>query len=219
MTSLHTPPISLTDLLQRVGDVPLERIVHDPAPGTATAIDALRLCDGEPKRLCELVDGVLVEKSMGRRESLIGARLIFLIQSYLQENNLGEITGADGPYQLLEDQVRFPDVAFLSWDRLPPDADPRSPMTAAAPNLAVEVLSPSNTRKEMQRKLEDYFAAGVELVWYIDPDDCTIDVFTAVDQKQTLREDDMLTGGTVLPGFQIAIKEIFESGERRRPKK
>ena len=156
---------------------------------------------------------------MGRRESLIGARLIFLIQFYLEENNLGEITGADGPYQLLEDQVRFPDVAFVSWNRIPVDADPRVFAPDWAPNLAIEVLSPSNTRGEMKRKLEDYFTAGVELVWYIDPDVRTVEVFTAVDQKQTLREDDMLTGGTVLPGFQVNIKELFASGELRRPTK
>ncbi len=217
MTTLQSPPMSLTDLLHRVGDVPAERIVADPAPGTATIADVIRLCDGDANKKCELVDGVLVEKTMGRRESLIGARLIFFLQPYLQATNLGEVTGADGPYQLLEDQVRFPDIAFISRDRIPEDADPRTPAPDWVPNLAVEVLSPSNTRGEMQRKLQDYFAAGVELVWYIDPESRTIDVFTAVDRRQALTEDDPLTGGTVLPGFEVSVRNLFQAGELRRP--
>lgn len=217
MSTLHIPPISLRELLHRVGDVPAERIVSDPAPGTATLADVIRLCDGDASRICELVDGVLVEKAMGRRESLIGSWLIFLLQSYLQQHPLGEITGADGPYQLREDQVRYPDVAFLAWDRVPADADPATPMPGWVPNLAVEVLSPSNSQGEMQRKLEDYFAAGVELVWYLDPDRRVVDVFTAVDRRQTLDEDDTLTGGTVLPGFEVSVRNLFQAGESRRP--
>lgn len=217
MNTTITP--SVAELLHRVGDVPMERIVFDPTPGTATIADVERLCDGDENRRCELVDGVLVEKAMGYREGMIEIWLGRQLGNYLDENPRGVMTGASGPYRLFEDQVRFPDVGFVLWDHIPVDADSKVFAPDWAPTLAVEVLSPSNTRKEMQRKLEDYFAAGVELVWYIDPDDRTVEVFTSVEQKTLLREDDTLTGGKVLPGFEVSVQKIFESGELRRPSK
>jgi Uma2 family endonuclease len=82
-------------------------------------------------------------------------------------------------------------------------------MLDVAPDLAVEVLSPSNTVQEMDRKLRDYFAAGVRLVWYVDPVARTIQVFTAVDQVALLREDDTLTGDPVVPGFALPLRNLF----------
>ena len=219
MSTTTSSSISLTELLHRVGDVPRARIVFDPAPGTATIADVQRLCDGDERRKCELVDGVLVEKAMGWQSSSIGLWLASILYKFVLDHQLGRMSGEAGPYSLPNDQVRFPDIAFVSWDRIPVDADPKVFAPEWAPNLAVEVLSPSNTRNEMQRKLEDYFAAGVELVWYIDPEERTVEVFTRVDQKQTLTIADTLTGGAVLPGFEVSIKEIFDAGELRRPQR
>ena len=78
-----------------------------------------------------------------------------------------------------------------------------------APVLAVEVLSPSNTRQEMDRKLRDYFAAGVRLVWYVDPVARQVQTFIAVDQSQLLAEADTLTGGTLLPEFAVPLRKLF----------
>jgi Uma2 family endonuclease len=78
------------------------------------------------------------------------------------------------------------------------------------PDLAVEVLSEGNTAKEMSDKLADYFDAGVRLVWYIDPRDRTVQVFTRPDSPQVLHEHDTLTGGEVLPGFTLSLKEFFQ---------
>jgi Uma2 family endonuclease len=216
MNAVVTPPQA--ELLHRVGDVPRERIIFDPPPGTATIADVIRLCDGDAKRRCELVDGVLVEKAMGNREGMIEGWLSRQLGNYLEDHPLGVWTTGSGTYRLLEDQIRFPDVAFTSWDRIPVDADPKVFAPDWVPNLAVEILSPSNTRGEMLRKLQDYFTAGVDLVWYVDPDQRTVEVFTGVDRKQVLTENDTLTGGTVLPGFQVSVREIFESGQLRRPK-
>jgi len=169
MVATLSPPDSFAELLHRLGDVPLERIVARPAPGTATPSDVLRLCDGEPKRLCELVDGVLVEKAMGQRESRLALELSRRLGNFLEVNNLGILTGADGPHALEDDLIRFPDVAFIAWDNIPVDADPATPMPDWVPSLAVEVISLGNTRGEMKRKLKEYFTAGVELVWYVYP--------------------------------------------------
>lgn len=208
---------SLADMLHRLGDVPPDRILAQPAPGTATPNDVLRLCDGDPKRLCELVDGVLVEKAMGQRESRLAMELGRVVGNFLTSNNLGILTGADGPCSLEEDHIRFPDVAFFSWDNIPPDADPATPMPDWVPSLAVEVISRGNTRGEMQRKLKDYFSAGVELVWYVYPNDKVVRVYTSEDDCQTLTEDNSLDGGSVLPGFQLSVRELFEAGTFRRP--
>lgn len=210
---------SFADVLRRLGDIPPERILAHPAPGTAMPSDVLRLCDGEPKRLCELVDGVLVEKAMGQRESRLAVGLIGFLCEYLRLHNLGVLTGADGPHHLTDDQVRFPDVSFISWDNIPSDADPATPMPDWVPSLAVEIISVGNTRGEMKRKLRDYFAAGVELVWYVYPIERVVRVYTSEEVCRTLTEDDSLDGGSVLPDFQLPVRLLFEAGEFRRPTK
>ncbi|MBC8117787.1 MAG: Uma2 family endonuclease [Candidatus Saccharimonas sp.] len=210
---------SLADMLHRLGDIPPERILARPAPGTAMPSDVLRLCDGEPKRLCELVDGVLVEKAMGQRESRLAFWLGVRLAKYVEDHRCGILTGADGPHHLTDDQIRFPDVVFISWDNIPPDADPGTPMPAWIPSLAVEVISPGNTRGEMKRKLTDYFTAGVELVWYVYPKERVVRVYTSEEDCRTLTEDDSLDGGSVLPGFQLSVRQLFDAGEFQRPTK
>ena len=83
-----------------------------------------------------------------------------------------------------------------------------------APNLAVEILSAGNTPEEMNQKLEDYFAAGVQLVWYIDPHRRGATVYTAVDQSLELEIDDCLDGGSVLPGFSLPLRTLFDRFNR-----
>ncbi len=218
IATLHNSD-SFADVLHRLGDIPPERILAHPAPGTALPVDVLRLCDGEPKRLCELVDGVLVEKAMGQRESRLAAEVIRLVGNHVQSSNLGIVTGADGPHHLTDDQVRFPDVSFIAWDNIPPDADPATPMPDWVPSLAVEVISTGNTRGEMKRKLTDYFTAGVELVWYVYPKERVVRAYTSETECRTLTEDNTLDGGSVLPGFQLSVRQLFEVGEFQRPTK
>ena len=209
---------SLAEVLHRIGDVPLDRILARPAPGEATPADVLRLCDGEPKRLCELVDGVLVEKAMGHRESRLTFWLGIQLGKFIESHSLGILTGADGPYSLEEDQIRLPDVAFIKWDNIPLDADPNTPMPDWTISLAVEAISPGNTRGEMQRKLKDYFAAGAELVWYLYPIERVVRVYTSEEDCVTLTDADELDGGDVLPGFRVSVRELFDAGQLlRRP--
>jgi len=208
---------SLADLLHRIGDVPLERILARPAPGEATPADVLRLCDGEPKRLCELVDGVLMEKAMGHRESRLAFELGGQLRDYLKTNKLGILAGADGPYHLDEHLVRFPDLSFVAWENIPRDADPNTPIPDWVPSLAIELISPGNTRGEMRRKLDDYFNAGVEQVWYVYPDERVVRVYTSVEDCRTLTEADELDGGQLLPGFRLSVRELFEAGNVQRP--
>src|SRR5437762_1257129 len=159
---------TLADLFQRLGGVPPDRVRFRPFPGTATLQDVIDIRRREGK-LCELVEGVLLEKAVGYRESQLASFLAGLLNVFVIPKNLGVVTGADGMVELASDLVRIPDVAFVSWSRLPGRRVPAAPIPLLAPNLAVEVLSRSNTAGEMAAKRHDYFAAGVELVWEIDP--------------------------------------------------
>src|SRR5687767_10461292 len=106
------------DLFRRFGPIPLTRIVIDPAPGTATASDAVWQCEHRD-RLCELVDGVLVEKAMGYYESFLGGELFRFIGNFVAAHALGLTHTADALFRLAPHLVRIPDVAFVSWDRIP----------------------------------------------------------------------------------------------------
>ena len=114
--------------------------------------------------------------------------------------------------------VRIPDAAFISWGRYPQKKRRRGEIPTVAPDLIVEVLSKDNTRGEMKRKLEEYFRAGVRLVWYVDPSKRTVRVYTALDRSTLLREDETLDGGDVLPGFALSIRDWFAEAERTGPR-
>lgn len=91
------------------------------------------------------------------------------------------------------------------------------PVPDWAPNLAIEVLGKSNTRDEMKRKWKEYLDAGMESVWHVDPDQRCIEEFSGVDEELTLRDGAVLTGGTVLPGFQASVQRVLDAGQMRRP--
>lgn len=135
--------------------------------------------------------------------------------------------------------IRFPDVAFASWDRFPQRRLTGASIPHLAPDLAIEVLSRSNTAAEMTIKVDEYFAvaklarawtlavaemtikvdeyfaAGVQQVWLVDPKSRTVTVFAAADDCVTLSEQDVLDGGIVLPGFTFSLRELFGELDRR----
>jgi Uma2 family endonuclease len=106
--------------------------------------------------------------------------------------------------------VRIPDVSFTNWDRVPGRRVPSAPVPDLAPDLAVEVLSEGNTCEEMARKLKEYFLSEVRLVWYIDPRNRTVRVYTSADEVTQLGTSDALDGGEVLPGFTVPVSNLFE---------
>ena len=103
--------------------------------------------------------------------------------------------------------VRIPDAAFVSVQRLPWGAMPSEALPRRVPNLVVEVLSRANNAEEMQHKLRDDFEAGVDLVWLVEPRQRTVEVFTASDSRTSLKETQFLTGGSVLPGFRLKVRQ------------
>ena len=119
--------------------------------------------------------------------------------------------------QLVRDLVRIPDVAFVSNERLASHLGRREAVPLLAPDLAVEVLSESNTPEEMAIKRQEYFGSGARLVWQIDPDTRTARVYTAPDTFTALTAADALDGGTVLPGFTLPLAELFAELDRQAP--
>jgi Uma2 family endonuclease len=211
-----TPTIFATaaEMHERLGRIPLERIRVVPPAGIATEQDLLRVIDHED-RICELIDGVLVEKTMGYYESLVAMTLGYFIQDFLKQHDLGIVLGEAGTLRILEDQIRVPDLAFLSWRHFPGRVLPSEPVPSLAPDLAVEVLSAGNTAEEMTRKLTDYFAAKVKLVWFIDPASESATVYESPHQSRKLTGEDSLKGGKVLPGFELPLKQLFDQAGRR----
>lgn len=215
---------SFAEVLARVGDVPADRVLSFPAPGTATEADLLdNLITGG--RLCELIDGILVEKPMGVREDYLGAWLIHLFQLFVVPNNLGAVLGPQSLLRFRLNVVRLPDVAVVLWDSLddPDDIeDPDGAFLDVPPDLIVEVLSPSNTRKEMGLKLQQYARAGVRLVWYVDADRKDVTVYPKGRDrgKKVVGLGGVLDGGDVLPGFTLPVAKVFEKrGRLRKGKK
>jgi Uma2 family endonuclease len=219
-TSAHTnvsfPPktdgVTVADLLKRLGNIPPERVRLYPIPGTATEEDVIRVLDRE-NRPCELVDGTLVEKAMGLEESIIAVFLATRLNVFARPRRLGVASGADGTVRLFPGMVRIPDVAFISWNSLPGRKLPKVPIPLLAPDLVVEVLSESNSKPEIDRKLREYFRAGVRLAWVIDPKKRDARVYTSARRSRRLTEDQSLDGGSVLPGFVLPLTEVFSAGE------
>ncbi|MBY0514136.1 MAG: Uma2 family endonuclease [Gemmataceae bacterium] len=201
---------TLADVIDRLGGVPLDRILWNPRPGTATEEDVLRVLDGEPKRLVELVDGILVEKPMGQHEGFFAMSLGAILYGFVRARNLGVVGAPDTLIRLKPGQERLPDVCFTAWGNLPSADAHMQRVGRYAPDLAVEILSPNNTRAEMDRKRVEYFAAGTKLVWIVDPDARTVAVYSDPTTHAVLTAADTLTGDPVLPGFVLPLAELFD---------
>ena len=211
---MGTPPMSIAypnsvqERLFDLGDVPAHRVLTNPSPGTATIDDLVKAVQSGQKPV-ELVDGTLVEKAMGWIESLLATVLIQWMRNYLDKNRLGVVTGSDGFTRLFGDTVRAPDLAFVAWDRLAGRELRHEPIPSLVPNLVVEVLSPSNTYGEMSRKRREYFQAGVQCVWMVEPSQRTITVYISALSWHVYTEGEDAVADHVLPGWKVSVSLLF----------
>lgn len=200
--------MTVEELAARVGAVPLWRIRTDPPPGTATEDDVERL-RREESVLCELIDGVLVEKAVGDKSAFLAVTIITSLANFVLPRRLGWVLGPDGFVWLFGTQLRAPDVSFVRRDQRPGGKLLDKGYADVAPMLAVEVFSPGNTVREIERKRADFFAAGTELFWVVYPDRQEIEVSTGPETHRILGRDDTLDGGKVLPGLSVKIADLF----------
>lgn len=159
----------------------------------------------------ELIDGEIVEMvPSSDGSSSVAATIAFLLGLHVRPRKLGRIYNADGGFVLFPERetVRVPDVAFVLAERMP-QGEARRHFARLAPDLAVEVLSPSDRDRDMRAKVAMYHEAGVPLVWLVDPDAQTVTVLGLGQEPVILTTADTLDGGDVLPHLRIEVAEIF----------
>lgn len=207
-----TVSITLADVIRQLDGVPPDRIRLHPTPGAATESQVVAINEGK-HGLCELVDGTLVEKPMGIFESVLAVTLIGFIHLYLRQNRIGVVFGTDAMFRMAGGNIRLPDVAFLRSDRFPDGRIPRIAVADMPIDLAVEIKSPSNTWKELERKGREFFESGTRLYWIADPEAQRVRVYESIESFVEKTLDDELDGAGVLPGFRLSIREWFAEAE------
>jgi Uma2 family endonuclease len=160
----------------------------------------------------ELQAGFLVcEPPAGGRHGDTSLALASALRRHVREHRLGRVLANDTGFVLARDPdtVRAPDVAFVTTTRWESYPDPAR-FLPGPPDLAVEVLTPSNSPEEMHAKVADFLAAGTRLVWVVDPETQTAAVYRTLLSPRFLGLDDVFDGENVVPGFRLPLSEIFE---------
>ena len=160
----------------------------------------------------ELQAGMLVSEPLpGGRHGWVTAAVAEILRAHVKTHRLGVVFAGDSGFVLARkpDTVRGPDVAFVSRERFERSGDTVKAF-AGAPDLAVEVLSPSNTPAAMHAKVADYLAAGTRCVWVVDPESQTVTVYASLLWPHTFGQDEMLDGDDVVPGFRVRVGDLFE---------
>lgn len=173
-----------------------------------TPDELLKLPDGDR---FELVAGQLVETEMSLLASFIAGRLIELLSAFVRAGELGGVFSSDASYQCFTkdpERIRRPDVSFIQRSRLKPEFF--SGHVPIAPDLAVEVVSPNDLYYDVQNKVEEYLAAGVRLVWVLNPDKKIVQVYRPDRSVSHLQISAELSGESVLPGFACGVVDLFK---------
>ena len=170
----------------------------------------------------ELVDGIVVPKNSspktffkeinemptGTLHGIITSRLTAYLTIFVIENNLGETCAAETGFRLNSKTVRGADIGFIGKDKLEVFGVPIS-YFPIAPDLAVEVISPTNTYDEIQDKIEKYFDGGTKLIWIVDPKRSQVFVHRPNNNVSLLDETNILDGEDVVPNFRLPLEKIF----------
>jgi Uma2 family endonuclease len=183
----------------------------NPATATLLTADDLLAMPEDGNRY-ELMRGELVSTPMSSYESSdIAAGIVTALRIFAHAGKLGRVAGADGAFILQRNPytVRIPDVSFVRMDRLPPP-EQRRRFLELAPDLAVEVVSPSDSANDVQEKVREYLDYGVQLIWVVHPLQRTVTVYRPDRSAHVLYDEDALDGGDVLPGFTLLVATIFE---------
>ena len=173
-----------------------------------TPEDLLAMPDGKN---FELVNGELVERNMGWNSSWVGGRVHHKLSGFCDAHKTGLVAPGDASYQCFADapeKVRRPDVSFLAKGRVPPVGQ-REGHCRVHPDMAAEVISPNDSYVDVEEKVHEYLEAGVRLVWVINPQLRTVRVHRADGTITDLGDNDELTGEDVIPGFRVAVRDVF----------
>lgn len=180
------------------------------APTTFSTVTAEKLFGRPDLNPCELVDGQVVPRTPASfHHGEIESETIFRLASYAQESGRGLVAGGEVGIVIRRDPdtVRAADVLFISHERLGKSA--AVGYLQVAPELVVEILSPDDRWSEVKEKLHDYFAAGVDRVWVLDPRVRKVFSYRSLSEVETFDEDQILTDDELLPGFEVVVAELF----------
>lgn len=156
----------------------------------------------------EFIDGKLEKKEMPTaKHSGIATRFVIKLGIYLEKNNIGRVY-ADNTLFKIGANRRIPDAAFVSSDKIPTTGEPFD-IWDFAPDIAIEVISPSERHNKVERKIADYFKAGVREVWKIVPESKTLTIYFSPTEIRVLTENDELTCEEILPKFRLKLSDIF----------
>jgi Uma2 family endonuclease len=157
----------------------------------------------------ELIGGEIYEVVANSYSSRVAMLIGAMITVFVNQHKLGRVTGADGGY-MVEDERYIPDVGFISYARQP--EEPHTAYNPLPPDLAVEVISPTDDTAKIRIKIANYTHAGTT-VWLIDPEKQTVEIYAPDAPAVILDHTGTLSGGTILPGFSLPIKDIFPAQE------
>jgi Uma2 family endonuclease len=183
----------------------------NPTQTHTTADELLTLPDDGCRY--ELVRGELRRMPpAGSEHGAVAINIGVLVSQFVKTHSLGVVFGAETGFKLASDPdtVRAPDLAFVRRERIPQEGIPQG-FWPGAPDLAVEVVSPSDTYTAVEEKVREWLDAGTRLVLVVNPRTRTVTVYAAQMQVTRLTESDLLTGGEVLPGFSCRVAELFMS--------
>ena len=158
----------------------------------------------------ELLDGVIVEKNVGNESSWLESKILALMLVFVETNQLGWVFGPQNGLRIWParpNHVRKPDVSFVRSDKLPGD-QPVKGWQSVVPDLVVEVVSPNDKASELETKLADYREAAIPLIWVIFPETRSAQVLTQ-NARLDVHPSGVLEGGDVLPGFRVALDDLF----------
>ncbi|MCP5097929.1 MAG: Uma2 family endonuclease [Chloroflexi bacterium] len=189
----------------------MESVTQTTTKKMFTAVDLYNMPDHGGRQ--ELIRGELIPMSpASTKHGYIAMRLGAILWNYSSEKGLGRIFAAETGFTISRnpDTVRAPDVAFVAKEHIPPEGVPETGFWAIAPDLAAEIVSPNDRMSDIQDKVTDYLAAGVKLVWIVDPKTRTITVYQSLKNVQVLINEDVLDGQDVLPGFQLPLSKLFD---------
>jgi Uma2 family endonuclease len=182
------------------------------ATALLTAEEFLTLTDDGPPR--ELVRGRIVTMNVPNFEhGILCGRCSYLLQRYLEQHNIGQVTTNDAGVitERNPDSVRGPDVAFFSYQRVPRERGRLKGYPPEPPEIAFEVLSPSDEWKDVLTKVAEYLKAGVLVVCVVDPGEDEVRLYFPDRRDETLTGDAEIAFPAILPGFSLKVADLFGS--------
>ena len=179
-------------------------------------VDDFEAMAADPGHRYELVDGELVDMDGKPRHGAVTGEIYFLLRGHIGRNSLRFFVGVNTGFQMDPFTLRFPDVHVTSWERLAQYDETAPGWPAFAPDVAIEVVSASNTPAALDRKTAEYFAGGSQAVWIADPDPRTVKIRRPGQPERIFGPGDVLSGEPEIPGFTCAVADIFAVLDRRR---